>query len=190
MLNGTIEFGAPPHDPGGPLQLVAGRVSHHGRDALTRPCPVLVTVDVKPGVPSLRRKDVFRGLLASLERLRQLDAFHITHWTLRASRLELIVEVDDQAALSRGMQSLNTSLAKQLNRIAGRSGAVLEDRYASSPLTSPRERDAVELMLRVSTSQSPHDAFVSWYSSQMHPATVTPPRPWVAYVSFRLAATA
>ena len=56
----------------------------------------------------------------------------------------MIVEADDRAALSRGMQGVNVRIAKGLNRLWERNGAVFADRYDTAPLKSSQVvRDAL-----------------------------------------------
>jgi len=49
------------------------------------------------------------------------------------------VEAHGKDALARGMKSIGARLARALNRVAGRSGPVLDSRYHHRSLRSPRE---------------------------------------------------
>jgi hypothetical protein len=51
----------------------------------------------------------------------------------------LIVEADDENALGRGMKAIGSRLARAVNRVFRRSGAVLVDRYHLRALRTPRE---------------------------------------------------
>jgi hypothetical protein len=51
----------------------------------------------------------------------------------------LLVEAEDERALSRGMNGLGVRVAKGLNRVMGRSGKVLEERYHGHVLRTPTE---------------------------------------------------
>ena len=55
------------------------------------------------------------------------------------NHVHFIVEADDSAALSRGMQGLAIRLAKALNRMMGRSGGVFDDHYDARLLRSPTQ---------------------------------------------------
>jgi hypothetical protein len=50
-----------------------------------------------------------------------------------------LVEAESERALSRGMNGLGVRVAKGLNRVLGRSGKVLEDRYHGHILRTPTE---------------------------------------------------
>ena len=72
----------------------------------------------------------------------------IIHDSVQGNHLHLIVEAEDQAALSRGMQGLAIRLARRLNALARRHGPVFVDRYHSHPLKTPREvRNALVYVL-------------------------------------------
>jgi putative transposase len=58
---------------------------------------------------------------------------------LQGQHLHLVCEADDQRALARGMQGLSIRLARRLNRLLGRAGRVLRDRYHSRVLKTPVE---------------------------------------------------
>jgi len=55
------------------------------------------------------------------------------------SRGRLVVEANDSAALREGARSLAVRVARAVNRAAGRSGRVLDDRYHTRALRTPRE---------------------------------------------------
>jgi hypothetical protein len=50
-----------------------------------------------------------------------------------------LVEAESERSLSRGMNGLGVRVAKGLNRVLGRSGKVLEDRYHGHILRTPME---------------------------------------------------
>src|SRR5574341_2416480 len=51
----------------------------------------------------------------------------------------ILVEARDRVAVARGMQRLNTRMAKRLNRAIRRKGTVFADRYHRHDLKTPRE---------------------------------------------------
>jgi hypothetical protein len=63
----------------------------------------------------------------------------VSHYSLQGDHAHLIVEAHGKDALSRGMKSIAARLARALNRVAGRSGPVLDSRYHHRSLRSPRE---------------------------------------------------
>ena len=95
-----------------------------------------------------------RALALSLAR----DDFRIVHFAIVASRLELVVEATDQYALARGMQGLQVSAARWLNRAARRRGGVFPDRYKMTILrTRSQVRDVaggLPLGYRIATPET------------------------------------
>jgi hypothetical protein len=74
--------------------------------------------------------------------------FRVVHFTLLGDHLHFLLEADDNEALSRGMQGLTVRLAKTLNRMMGRRGAVFADRYHAHVLRTPTEvRNALAYVL-------------------------------------------
>jgi hypothetical protein len=65
--------------------------------------------------------------------------FRLVHYSLQGNHAHLIVEADDRGALGRGMIAVASRLARAVNRIARRSGAVLAERYHVRILSTPRE---------------------------------------------------
>jgi hypothetical protein len=53
--------------------------------------------------------------------------------------MHLLVEAEDERSLSRGMNGLGVRVARGLNRVMGRSGKVLDDRYHGHILRTPTE---------------------------------------------------
>ena len=58
---------------------------------------------------------------------------------IQGNHLHLIVEVESRAALSRAMQVLSVRIARRLNALAARKGAVFADRFHARALVSRRE---------------------------------------------------
>lgn len=131
-----------------PRHGIAG-VSHHGRADLPRHCPVLVTLKLRAGLPRLRR---------AAERAALLEAFRNHHtngaaasvvqFVILNDHLHLLVEAASTAALGRGLQGLCIRIARTLNRLWARRGAVFADRYHARALATPREvRHALRYLL-------------------------------------------
>ena len=69
-------------------------------------------------------------------------------YSLQGNHAHLIVEARDRDALGRGMMAIGARLARAVNRVAGRTGRVLSDRYHSRLLETPREvRNALRYVL-------------------------------------------
>jgi REP element-mobilizing transposase RayT len=58
----------------------------------------------------------------------------IVHYSIQGNHLHLIVEVDDTVSLSRGVQGLAVRIARRLNALIRRRGAVFVDRYHAHAL--------------------------------------------------------
>jgi hypothetical protein len=117
--------GPRPSEPHTPRPFLAGR---H---------PVQITARVT-GVRRLRQRRCYRAIRRALETALGRADFRIVELEVRTSRLELVVEADDKAALARGMQGFQIAAARHLNRAVGRRGTVFPDRYRATILTSRR----------------------------------------------------
>ena len=113
-------------------------VAHRQREALPTNTPVHVTVRLRDGVPKLRKPRVMRWIRRCIQ-LAQRACFRVVHYSVLSNHLHLIVEADNQGALSRGMKGLNGRLAKRLNQLFGLGGALVKERFHSRALRSPRE---------------------------------------------------
>ena len=100
--------------------------------------PVHVTLRAVQGLRSLRAENVFPALRRNLGASSR-HGFRVVHYSVQGNHLHLIVEADDKQKLARGMQGLGIRLAKAVNRLLGRCGAVWSDRYHARALRTPRE---------------------------------------------------
>jgi hypothetical protein len=72
----------------------------------------------------------------------------LVQWSAQRDHVHMIVEPDNEKALSRGVQGLCIRLAKSLNKVFHRRGRVFADRYHGVPLRSPRQtRNALAYVL-------------------------------------------
>src|SRR5262245_20643271 len=115
------------------------RVWHRARAAVPGGCPVHVTLRVRPEVPSLREGRLVHEWRRSLAEASERGSFRVAHYSLQGDHAHLIVEAHGKEALACGMKSIAARLARAVNRVAGRSGAVLDGRYHHRSLRSPRE---------------------------------------------------
>ena len=67
----------------------------------------------------------------------RFDGFRIVHFSLQRTHLHLIVEAEHESVLSKGMQGLNTRLARQFNKLLGRTGTFFADRYHATVARTP-----------------------------------------------------
>jgi hypothetical protein len=61
------------------------------------------------------------------------------HFSVQSDHVHLIVEADDQQSLSRGMAGVSIRMARAVNRILQRRGALWACRYHARALATPRE---------------------------------------------------
>lgn len=101
--------------------------------------PLLVTLRLADGNPSLRRVEPHALFFGVLRVARARFGMRIVQITMLTNHVHLIVEARDAAALSRGMRAFGVRIARGLNRICGRAGSVLADRFHSRVLRTPRE---------------------------------------------------
>jgi REP element-mobilizing transposase RayT len=127
----------------------------------TKATPLHVTLRVLDDLGSLRKLDMYQAVrlatIASARRemhFREEGAFRICHVSIQDNHLHLLVEADNQEALSRGMQGFGISAAKQINRVASkrrgkrRRGKVFADRYHAVVLQNPTQaRNALAYVL-------------------------------------------
>ena len=124
------------------------RIRHRSRERFSHLVPAHVTIKVRADVPSLRTVRLVREVERSFARARERGDFRLVHYSLQGNHAHLIVEAEGGDALGRGMKSLGSRLARAMNRVFGRSGPVLADRYHVRVLRSPREvRNALAYVL-------------------------------------------
>jgi REP-associated tyrosine transposase len=149
------------------------------------------------GIGYLRSYRRAKVVEEALRDARERFGVRIIHYSIQGNHLHLIVEAESVEALSRAMQGLAIRLAKRLNALAGRHGAVFADRYHSHPLKTPREaKRAVRYVL---TNYRHHalehlpeawtDPLASARFTQERPgrdAPVVAPSVWLLRVGWRL----
>ena len=100
--------------------------------------PVQVTIRATPGLPSLRSPRVFGALRCAIARA-SLDRFRVIHFSIQQDHGHFIVEGDEARRARGGVHGLAIRLALAVNRVLGRKGKVVGDRYHARPLTTPRQ---------------------------------------------------
>ncbi len=165
--------------------------------------PVHVTLRVLPHVWNLRSQRVLRVVEAALEGVKAWREFRVVHFSIQGEHLHLIVEADDNRALSEGMQGLQVRLAKGLNGLMGRHGKVFADRFHAHVLRTPAEvRNALAYVLLNHRSHmarigkragragldpfSSATTFDGWTGIGAEASALTnPPRTWLLRVGWR-----
>jgi REP element-mobilizing transposase RayT len=124
------------------------RDPHRKRPPLAARFPCLVTLKVRGDVPSLRRVRFVRELEQSLRALCERAEFRVVHYSIQGNHVHAVVEATSTAGLSRGMKALGARIARAANRVFGRRGPVLSERFHLRILRTPREvRNAIAYVL-------------------------------------------
>lgn len=125
-----------------------GMVWHRPRP-LHRPSePVHVTMRAR--VAPLRSQQLFPTVRLAVQRAAQRDParFRVLQFSAQRDHLHLIVEAADKRALSSGLQGLAIRVARYVNDLLGRRGALWADRWHGRALKTPREvRNALAYVL-------------------------------------------
>ena len=170
------------------------RRRHEKRAKMSRSNPLLITLRLIAGLPSLRRGAAFRVVEEVLAAARDLHGMRIVHFDILGNHMHLIVEAESREAVARAMNGLQVRLIKQLNKLWGRRGTIFVDRYHDEVITSPRQmRNA----LRYTLNNAKHHgialprsidpcssgvAFDGWATPSIPVRalpTVVPPRTWL-----------
>jgi hypothetical protein len=148
----------------------------------------------------LRSQPAFQALRLAFSAAHR-DDFRVVHFSVQTDHIHLIAEADSSDSLRRGINGLAGRLARGLNRVWRRRGAVWGDRYHSRALTTPREvRNGLIYVLlnfrkhlRAAPGIDPRSSgawFDGWSRappSQEQPSPVAAARTWLATVGWRRA---
>ncbi|MBI3178916.1 MAG: transposase [Deltaproteobacteria bacterium] len=97
-----------------------------------------VSLPIERVVGRMRRRAgyraVRRGIAVCMARL----DMRIVHASIQANHVHLLVEANDEQALSRGLRAFMTACARRINAHLGRRGRVFAGRYHLTVITSPR----------------------------------------------------
>jgi REP element-mobilizing transposase RayT len=122
---------------------------HRQRSAKKRGDPLHITVRLADGLPSLRRGDALKLVLAALSASSDRHGMRIIHYSVQGNHLHLLVEANDRACVARGMNALLSPLARALNKLWGRRGKVFPDRYHDEVISTPTQaRNALRYVLQ------------------------------------------
>lgn len=114
-------------------------VSRSTRPRLAARFPVLVTMKLERGLPSLRRSATLAVLHDTFRAGADRHGMRLIHFSIQSNHIHLLVEARDTPSLSRGMQGLAVRIARALNRSWERRGRVFADRFHSRILRTPGE---------------------------------------------------
>lgn len=80
-------------------------------------------------VSALSRKTIDPVVRAAVAKANARPDFRVVSYSVASRAIELVVEVANQTALSRGVQGFEVSVARAVNRTVHRQGQVFADRY-------------------------------------------------------------
>jgi REP element-mobilizing transposase RayT len=101
-------------------------------------CPAHVTLRASADVPSLR-SERFLAPIRNALRAGTTERFRVLEFSVQKDHLHLLVEATGPTGFERGVRGLAIRIARLVNRLCGRRGAVWADRYHSRLLRTPRE---------------------------------------------------
>jgi len=182
-------------------------VSHLRRSPLSPGTPLHVTLRVREGLPSLRRRGLFLRVHRALVRGRERFGFRLCEYSVQGNHIHIIAEATDRRALARGLQGLCIRIARTINRELARRGSVFADRYHARALKTPLEvRHALRYVLHNNSHHAPAGfrsrgrldpcssaaSFRGWLRRSGRPSTplvadeaVVDPRTWLLRVGWR-----
>jgi len=106
--------GGPRKGAGRRVEAPRAMVSHRKREVINGREPVHATVRLMEGLPSLRRMRVLGVLKGAFAAGCDRLGFRLVQWSVQSNHIHMLVEAEDNEALSRGMQGLQVRIAKAL----------------------------------------------------------------------------
>lgn len=124
------------------------RVPHVAREVVRAHQPVHVTLRMADHVWHLRSERSYAVIHRALEAARRRPDARVVHFSVQGDHVHLILEADGTRAVANAVRALSIRLARGLNRMMGRGGAVFADRYHAHVLRTPAEvRNALRYVL-------------------------------------------
>ncbi|MEO8181982.1 MAG: hypothetical protein ABI895_24370 [Deltaproteobacteria bacterium] len=88
-----------------------------------------MTLQLQPGLPSLRSRELRSHVEAAIEAGADRFGVRLLSYTLQQHGLELLVTARDRRALARAIQGISIRIARAVNRQLERKGRLFADRY-------------------------------------------------------------
>lgn len=160
---------------------------HHERATHAARFPLHVTMQLKPGLPPLRREREHATLRVAFAAGCDRAGFRLVHYGLSDDQLRLLVEGASREVVVRGLQGLMIRVAKALNKLWGRKGSAFADRYLDRILKTPQDVRLALCDVLTRGSRDPHsgrergsvrmDAFTSgpWFDGWREPDAARAP---------------
>ena len=112
---------------------------HVPRPKLASRFPVHVTWKMTSEVWNLRSRRSERALAPAFWKGAVREGFRLVHFAVMGNHMHLIIEAGDEKKLANGLKALGVRVARALNRMMGRQGRVIRDRYHAHILKTPAE---------------------------------------------------
>jgi putative transposase len=141
-------------------------VSHLERPVLEKRFPVHVTWRMRGDVWHLRAQRCL-GVLKRAFWAGSKERFQVVHYSVMGNHIHLLVEASDRRALSLGMQGLGIRIARSLQKVMGRLGHVMKERYHAHILKTPMEVKRARLYLLNNARKHYGLVIPDWCSSQV-----------------------
>lgn len=126
------------------------KAAHLAREPFDPRRPVVVTLKVSPGVPSLRKRGALKIIETAVTAASERDDFRVRRYEVEPDRLVLTIQAGGLGELARGMQSISVRVARRVNTLFEREGTFFAERYtytqavsrarSPAPRRSPRGR--------------------------------------------------
>ncbi len=108
-----------------------------------------VTIRLRRDLAGLRNFELAKALKRAFVRGCHKVGFRICQFSIQSNHVHLIVEASSADRLARGMQGWSVRVVRGLNRMLGRKGSMLDDRYHAEVITTPRQmRNALVYVLQ------------------------------------------
>jgi REP element-mobilizing transposase RayT len=146
-------------------------VPHTARPVVDARTPAHITLRMRRGVWNLRSQRGFRQVARALERERELGVLRVVAFSVQGNHVHLVVEAGSTADLSRRMKGFGARFGKAMNRLMGRHGKVLAERYHAVPLRSPTQ---VKNALRYVLDNHAGHARRAGFAAQVRPGALDP----------------
>jgi REP element-mobilizing transposase RayT len=104
------------------------RVAHRKRNGIQHDA-VHVNVKIAPGLPSMRTREARAVIVGAIRKQRGLFDFRVIEFAILSNHMHLIAEAASASELGRAMKGLGVRIARGLNKLWGRAGTVVPDRY-------------------------------------------------------------
>ena len=105
------------------------KVAHLAREPFDPKRPVKVTLKVRPGVPTLKKRGAIKIIETAVAAASERDDFRVKRHEVLSDRLVLSIQAGGLDALARGMQSISVRVARRVNSLYEREGTFFAERY-------------------------------------------------------------